>query len=42
MYCDNCGTEEVVKETELGILCDACYLILCQEHFDIIDNPENL
>lgn len=42
--CDNCGTEEedVKQYPDLGCLCEACYLILSQEHFNIIDNPDNL
>ena len=40
MPCENCGTTEEVHETELGCLCDTCYQILAQEHFDIIDNPD--
>lgn len=36
--CSSCGhTNETVENTEFGVLCDSCYLILSQEHFDIID-----
>lgn len=37
MPCENCGTEANVKDTELGRLCDDCYAVLSQAHFDIID-----
>lgn len=38
MLCENCGTKEGVEHyPEFGDLCEACYLVLSQAHFDIID-----
>ena len=37
MLCKNCESDEDVSETELGLLCNTCYILFSQELLDMID-----
>ena len=40
--CENCGcTDETVKETEAGVLCDECYDIIGLEQLDMLGDDRD-